>query len=175
MLRLLTLTFSLVLLAVPAFAQQRLTEHTLRLAPGEKSPPATIADAAFLVGHWTGKGLGGTFEEVWTAPQQGAMVGMYRGLKADGSPSFYELLTIRETAGSIEVRLKHFNPDMTGWEEKAEVVTMPFVGKRDGVVHFDGMAFQVTGSDTISCYLAIENKKDGSVREATFTYTRVKQ
>ena len=103
------------------------------------------------------------------------MVGMYRGLKADEAPSFYELLTIRETAGSIEVRLRHFNPDMTGWEEKAEFVTMPFVAKRDGVVHFDGMAFQVTGPDAITCYLAIENKKDGSVREATFTYTRVKK
>ena len=33
---------------------------------------------------------------------------------------------------------------------------------------------QVTGPDAITCYLAIENKKDGSVREATFIYTRVK-
>ena len=174
MLRPLILASTFALLAVPALAQQRLTEHTLRLAPGQASPPATIADAAFLVGHWSGEGLGGRFEEVWTAPQKGAMVGMYRGLKADGAPSFYELLTIRETAGSIEVRLKHFNPDMTGWEEKAQFVSMPFVGKRDGVVHFDGMAFQVTGPDAITCYLAIENKKDGSVREATFTYARVK-
>jgi hypothetical protein len=175
MLRPFLLSFTLALLAVPALAQQRLTEHTLRLAPGEKSPPATIADAAFLVGHWSGEGLGGKFEEVWTAPKKGVMVGMYRGLKADETPSFYELLTIRETAGSIEVRLRHFNPDMTGWEEKAEFVTMPFVARRDGVVHFDGMAFQVTGPDAITCYLAIENKKDGSVREATFTYTRVKK
>ena len=175
MLRPLISAFVFALLAVPAFAQQRLTEHTLRLAPGQASPPATIADAAFLVGHWNGNGLGGTFEEVWTAPKNGVMVGMYRGLKADGAPNFYELLTIRETAGSIEVRLRHFNPDMTGWEEKAEFVTMPFVARRDGIVHFDGMAFQVTAPDTMTCYLAIENKKDGSVREATFTYTRVKQ
>ena len=162
-----------VALAVPASAQQRLTEHTLRLAPGQASPPATIADAAFLVGHWTGEGLGGTFEEVWTAPRKGVMVGMYRGLK-DDAPVFQELIVIREEAGSLMVRLKHFNPDMTGWEEKAQVVTMPFVARRDGLVHFDGMAFKVTGPDTITCYLAIENKKDGSVREATFTYTRVK-
>jgi len=175
MLRPLVLASTFALLAVPALAQQRLTEHTLRLVPGQTSPPATIADAAFLVGHWTGNGLGGTFEEVWTAPKQGVMVGMYRGLEADGAPRFYELLTIREQAGSVELRLRHFNPDMVGWEEKAQFVTMPFVGKRDGLVHFDGMAFQVTGPDTIACYLTIENKKDGSVREATFTYTRMKQ
>ena len=164
------------LLAVPASAQQpvSVTQHTLRLAPGQASPPATIADVAFLVGHWTGDGLGGQFEEVWTAPKQGVMVGMYRGLKADGAPDFNELLVLREEKGSLIVRLKHFNPDMTGWEDKAQVVTMPFVGKRDGLVHFDGMAFQVTGPDTLTCYLAIESKKDGTVREVTFTYKRVK-
>ena len=51
---------------------------------------------------------------------------------------------------------------------------MPFVGKRDGLVHFDGMAFQVTGPDTLTCHLAIENEKEGTVREVTFTYRRVK-
>ena len=176
MLRRFFLGLVLTLLALPASAQQpvALTQHTLRLAPGQASPPATIADVAFLVGHWTGDGLGGTFEEVWTAPKQGVMVGMYRGLKSDGAADFNELLVLREEKGSLIVRLKHFNPDMTGWEEKAQVVTMLFVGKRDGLVHFDGMAFQVTGPDTLACYLAIENKKDGTVREVTFTYRRVK-
>ena len=176
MLRPAILGLALSLLALPAFAQQplTLTPNTLRLAPGQASPPAAIADVAFLVGHWAGEGLGGVFEEVWTAPKQGVMVGMYRGLKADGAPVFNELLVIREEQGSLMVRLKHFNPDMTGWEEKAQVVTMPFVARRDGVVHFDGMAFKVTGPDTLTCYLAIEDKKAGTVREATFTYTRVK-
>ena len=168
------LTFAFVGLAAAASAQQALTEHTLRLAPGQTPPPATIADVSFLVGHWTGQGLGGIFEEIWTAPRQGVMVGMYRGLKADGAPVFNELFVLREEQGSLIVRLKHFNPDMTGWEEKAQVVTMPFVAKRDGLVHFDGMAFKVTGPDTLTCYLAIEDKKAGTVRDATFTYARVK-
>ena len=107
------------------------------------------------------------------SPKNGVMVGMYRGLKDDAS-TFNELLVLREEAGSLIIRLKHFNPDMTGWEEKAQVVTMPFVGKKDGIVHFDGMAFQVTGPDTVTCYLAIENTKDNTVREAIFTYTRKK-
>jgi hypothetical protein len=176
MLRRSFLAFAFGLLALPAWAQPptSLTTNTLRLAPGQTSPPATIADVAFLVGHWTGDGLGGRFEEVWTAPKQGVMVGLYRGLKMDGMPVFNELLVLREEQGSLMVRLKHFNPDMTGWEEKAEVVTMPFVARRNGVVHFDGMAFKVTGPDTMSCYLAIEDKKAGTVREVEFRYTRVK-
>jgi uncharacterized protein DUF6265 len=176
MLRRSLFAFVLSLLAMPASAQQpvSLTPNTLRLAPGQSSPPATLADMAFLVGHWTGDGLGGIFEEVWTAPKQGVMVGLYRGLKADGSPVFNELLLLREEKGSLMVRLKHFDPDLIGWEEKSQVVTMPFVAKRDGVMHFDGMAFKVTGPDTLTVYLAIENKKDGTAREAVFRYTRVK-
>jgi hypothetical protein len=41
-------------------------------------------------------------------------------------------------------------------------------------MHFDGMAFKVTGPDTLTVHLAIANKKDGTVREAEFRYTRVK-
>jgi len=165
-------------LTLPAFsasAQQpvSVTQHTLRLAPGQVSPPATIADVAFLAGHWTGDGLGGRFEEVWTPPKQGVMVGMYRGLTIDGAPTFNELLVLREEQGSLIVRLKHFDPDMTGWEDKAQVVTMPFLGTRDGLVHFDRMSFQITGPDTLTCYLA-ESAKDGTVREVEFHYTRVK-
>ena len=171
----LLIILALTLPAFPASAQQPVpvTQHTLRLAPGQVSPPATIADVAFLAGHWTGHGLGGRFEEVWTAPKQGVMVGMYRGLTMDGAPTFNELLVLREEQGSLIVRLKHFDPDMTGWEDKAQVVTMPFLGTRDGLVHFDRMSFQVTGPDTLTCYLA-ESAKDGTVREVEFHYTRVK-
>ena len=91
----------------------------------------------------------------------------------DGAPTFNELLVLREEQGSLIVRLKHFDPDMTGWEDKAQVVTMPFLGTRDGLVHFDRMSFQVTGPDTLTCYLA-ESAKDGTVREVEFHYTRVK-
>src|SRR4051812_44797466 len=170
-----SLVLAFTLLAVPASAQQPVsfTPHTIRLAQGQASPPATIADVAFLAGHWTGDGLGGRFEEIWTAPKHGVMVGMYRGLTMDGAPTFNELLVLREEQGSLIVRLKHFDPDMTGWEDKAQVVTMPFLGTRDGLVHFDRMSFQVTGPDTLTCYLA-ESAKDGTVLFFFFFYTRVK-
>jgi hypothetical protein len=50
------------------------------------------------------------------------MVGHFRLVK-DGKPVFYELLTLLEVEGSVEMRLKHFNADMTGWEEKADYLT----------------------------------------------------
>ena len=39
---------------VAAFAAEPRTEHTYALEDGEKRPTATLEDASFLVGTWTG-------------------------------------------------------------------------------------------------------------------------
>jgi hypothetical protein len=167
---------SLVLVVVLALAsradgQEPLTENTLKLTPGQASPRATIADMAWLAGHWTGEGLGGRSEEIWSPPASGVMMGMYRHIE-DDEAVFYEFLTLAEENGSLILRLKHFHPDLAGWEEKDESVSFPFVAKRGAVMHFEGMAFEPAG-DGLTVYLAIGNKKDGSVREAVFRYRRI--
>jgi hypothetical protein len=99
------------------------------------------------------------------------MMGMYR-LVRDGKPVFYELLTVVGENGTLILRLKHFNPDLTGWEEKGETVDFPLVALCDGAVHFEGMSFHPQGNATLTVYLAI-GKKDGAVREEAFSYSRV--
>src|SRR5262245_27094154 len=94
--------------AMPAWSQERLTEHTFRLGAGKQSPVATIADMSWLSGHWEGEGLGGVSEEMWSPPKNGVMMGMFR-LVRDGKPIFYELLTMVEEKGTLYLRLKHFN------------------------------------------------------------------
>ncbi|MGE0128387.1 MAG: DUF6265 family protein [Blastocatellales bacterium] len=165
---------TVLMLSLTALAQERLTEHTFKLKPGEKSPPATIADIAWLAGAWTGVGLGGISEEMWSAPRGGAMLGTYRLIK-DDKPVFYELITVVEEQGSLVFRLKHFNPDMTGWEEKDKTVDFPLVAKEKGVIHFRGLSFRQEGEDAMTIFLAIRNRNDGSLREETFRLTRVKR
>ena len=136
-----------------------------------ETPKATLADMSWLTGHWTGTALGGFVEEIWSEPRGGAMMGMFRLVKGD-TPVFYELLHVVEVDGSLAIRLKHFNRDLTGWEEKAEVREFKLVAIKDGAYHFEGMSFHPT-ADTLKVVLSI-GQKDGSVREETFTYTRVK-
>jgi hypothetical protein len=157
------------LVASRAAAQEKLTERTFKLAPGAQSPTATLAEMRWLAGRWVGQALGGTSEEIWSEPEAGAMMGMYR-LVRDGKPVFYELLTVVEENRSLVVRLKHFNPDLTGWEEKDKAVDFPLVAVRDGAVHFEGMSFHPKG-DTLTVYLAI-GQKGGGMREEAFSYTR---
>ncbi len=152
-----------------ADAAERLTANTVKLSAGEKSPPATLADMAWLTGHWIGEAFGGTNEELWNAPAGKDMSGMYRLLK-DGRTIFYELMLVTEVNGSLEFRLKHFNADLTGWEEKAEVISFPLVAKRDGAMLFQGMSFHPDG-DKLTIHLAIEDK-DKPLEEATFSYRR---
>jgi hypothetical protein len=153
-----------------ATAQEKQTERTFKLSPGAQSPPATLAEVKWLAGHWTGPALGGVSEEIWSPPQAGSMMGMYRLVK-DGKPVFYELITIVEQQGSLLLRLKHFHPDLRGWEEKDKTVDFRLVAVRDGAVHFEGMSFHPRG-DTLTVYLAI-GQKDGTLREEAFSYTRV--
>src|SRR5262245_5787700 len=157
--------------SMPAWAQERLTEHTLKLSAGKQSPTATIADMAWLSGHWVGEGLGGVSEEMWSPPRNGVMMGVFRMVR-DNKPIFYELLTIAEEKGSLMLRLKHFNADLTGWEEKDKTIDFPFIMKADGVVHFDGLAFHPEQKDAMTIYLAIR-QKDGNIREEKFHMKRV--
>jgi len=100
-----------------AFGQSRNTRHTLKLNDLASRPAATIDSVAWLAGSWKGKAFGGTFEEVWTAPSGGTMVGMFK-LMHNNQPTMYEFELIVEEKGSLSVQLKHFNADFSGWEEK---------------------------------------------------------
>ncbi|HET7811785.1 MAG TPA: DUF6265 family protein [Steroidobacteraceae bacterium] len=164
------LTAVLAIGTADAAAAEVVTAHTLRLATGEASPAATIADMAWYAGAWHGAGLGGDNEETWSAPRDGAMMGMYRLLQ-DGRTVFYEFLTIVEEHHSLSLRLKHFGPDLRGWEEREESVRMPLVAMRAGRICFDGLTFEPNQDGTVTIYLAIRSK-DGATREEVFRYRR---
>lgn len=170
MLRIILLFSTIFLFTSLAFAQEKQTEHTLKLTPGKQSPSATIADMAWLAGHWSGEALGGDSEEIWSQPNNGAMMGMYRFIK-NNKTVFYELITIIEEKGSLLIRLKHFNNNLTGWEEKNQTIDFPLISKENGAMYFDGMTFVPDGKNFVTIYLVI-NHKDGTIKEEVFKYKR---
>ena len=145
--------------------------HARRLGDGP-SPPATLADIAWLEGHWVGDGLGGVSEETWSPPRAGVMMGTYRLVK-DGKAVFYEFLLLTEENGTLAMKLKHFNPDFSGWEEKAAFVTFKLVAIEPRAVHFDGLSYVREGEDELRIYLLLRDK-DGTVREELFTMRRAR-
>lgn len=111
------------------------------LEQGAGQPAATIEDIAWLAGRWVGKGLGGTAEEVIAPASGGQMMGMFRHSKADGSVNFYEFYLFAEQRDSLTVRLKHFSPMLSGWEEKDGFVEFPLVALEEGAAYFDGLSY----------------------------------
>lgn len=123
---------------------------------------ASIADASWLAGRWVGEGLGGKIEETWAPAAGGQMVGHFQ-LAKDGKPQFYEIMLLDAPPGGLRLRVKHFNPDFTAWEDKGEWHSFEPVGVEPDRLRFNGLTFQRSGDQlTITVRL---KQKDGSVAD----------
>jgi hypothetical protein len=91
---------------------------------------APIESLAWIVGRWAGEHGSDFYEEWWSEPAGGTMVGMFRWLHA-GAPRFYELLTVEPENDRLVWRIKHFGPGMVGWEERDGAVTLDLVALGD--------------------------------------------
>lgn len=137
---------------------------------GVSADEVTQADFAFLAGMWRGTGFGGHSEEIWMPPSNGRVFGIFTQSN-DGELVFSEYMEITKQEEEWVLRLKHFNPDFSGWEEKTDYVTFHLrsVAKNEAV--FGGLSYKVVGDDlTVSLRL---QQDDGSITTETFNFTRV--
>ena len=158
---------ALLAVAVPARAQE-----TRAAKPRAVSPAARLDDLAWLQGQWEGPGITGPATEVYSGPAGGQIAGHFRQLR-DGKVWFFEIVAIAQVGNSLEYRLKHFNEDLTGWEEKDRVIKFPLVAVERDAWYFDGLTIRRDGADGMIGAVRIENK-DGTTREAVFRYKRVR-
>jgi hypothetical protein len=165
-----TIILATVLAAAGAFAEERTTERTLRLADGEARPAATLQEVGWLVGSWVGEAFGKRFEEVWNPPSAGSMVGMWK-LHDGDTVSFYELMVLIEEEGSLALRVKHFDADFVAWEEREDYVSFPLVRIEEDALHFSGLSFYRRGDDRIEAWIAM--KYDSGVHEEKLVFRRV--
>jgi len=129
-------------------------------------PPARLADVAWLEGYWTGEGFGGAVDEAWMPARSGTMLGVFRSLKPDGSPSFYEILGIEETEGTLRLVVKHFNPDWVGWEEKENAVKLRLTRISPTEAAFGGVVLKREGENVLVVDVTMR-RKDGSSQTQT--------
>lgn len=157
----------LLLGSAPAFAQE-----TRSAAPGATPPRATLADLSWLVGIWEGQGISGPAREIYLPPMGGQMSGHFTQSRGDGI-WFYEIVTIVERAGSLSYRLRHFNADLTAWEERDVVQDFPLVAREGDAFYFDGLTVRRDGPDGMIGAVRIRNR-DGTAREVVFRYRRAR-
>lgn len=141
--------------------------------PGPAPSPADPLEAvAWLAGHWVGEGLGGWNEEMWSPPAAGSMMGVYRHIR-DGRVVFYEFMTLAMRGDTLVNALKHFHPDMTGWEEPAEFVRFPLIRIEPDAAIFDGITYRRDGADRMEVTVMLGPDPDRRA-PVVFTYQRVR-
>lgn len=142
----------------------------LTFALSASAETGSVSDMAWLAGHWTGTGLGGHCTETWSPVDNGVMLGTFR-LVREGNPVFYEFMAVGVFDGRLAMRLKHFNPDVTGWEQPEKFVEFKHVKTDGNTIEFEGLRFVRDGADKVSIHLKLRSK-DGSVREEVFAMQR---
>lgn len=132
------------------------------LPAGSTSPPAKIEKLAWLEGRWIGEGLGGCVEENISPPVAGEIMGNFRQLNGDGTLRFYEFYTIAERDGSLIWRIKHFSPDLEGWEEKDKSTEFRLVAIKGTTAWFDGLTYARPGKKELRAAVAIDGQGEAA-------------
>ena len=135
------------------------------------APSARIADVAWLEGYWAGEGFGGTGDETWMPAKSGVMLGVFRLLKADGSPAFYELLGIEEHEGSLRLVIKHFHPNWVGWEEKENAIKLRLTRISPTEAAFGGVVFKRSGDSELVAEVTMRSK-DGTMNTQKMSFRK---
>ena len=141
--------------AVTARSQIRLRE------PGKSAPKARLAELDWLSGSWVGQMPSGEVEHLILDDSSAHMPGFVRALNKTGI-FFYEITVFAEVGGSLSYRVKHFTPELAGWEPQASYVDRPLVERQGDTFYFDGITFSRRGPDSFTVYyLPKEGGKEG--------------
>ncbi|MDL5514118.1 DUF6265 family protein [Arenibacter sp. M-2] len=150
---------------LPSFGQ-----NTISYTDGNPSPNATLSDVSWIAGHWKGEAFGGITEEIWSPPLGDSMMFVFK-LVVDDKVALYEVGHIRQEEESLILRLKHFNGNLTGWEEKDKTVDFKLVKIEGNKVYFDDFTFEKINDSEINIYVVLE-QKNGSKEEVAFNYKK---
>ena len=150
------------LFATVSFSQVKTLEKDQTPGKGK------VEDLSWIEGVWVGTGLGGDCEEVWMPAVDGQMIGTFRFWE-DGKLVFSEFMNIVQEGETFSMKLKHFNPDLSPWEEKDKWTTFRLVEIGENFVSFSGLTMQRIGDEMILQLALTEN---GVRRIEEFKYTK---
>jgi len=150
----------ILILLIVSFSCKAQTENKLE---------PKLENIAWISGTWHGEAFGGKTEEIWSKPSAGSMMATFK-LINDGKVIFYEIEIIREVENSLVLQLKHFGPNLKGWETKDETVDFSLKEITPNKVVFEGMTFEKIGDKEMNIYVDIED--NGTVETVKFNYIK---
>jgi Domain of unknown function (DUF6265) len=164
---------------MPKPTQTALLAAYLAITAASHAQQHALKPLAFLTGRWLSEKPTEIQEENWSPIIGNSMTGSFRVIE-NGKPVFYEFWAVElDEAGTGKpqpiLKLKHYNADLTGWEEKNASTKMPLVSSAEN----DAVFTEADGSvslhyrrrgNTLTC--TVHHVKNGKGSDETFTLTR---
>ena len=119
------------------------TRQSSRLLPPLTFPPRAPPPRHRSPVTRSGRDSEASPRRAWLLPAAGSLAGAYRGSRG-GQVTFYELMTVVEAGGSLSFRLKHFAPDLRGWESPERAAEFPLVRTARSALYFDRLTYRRT-------------------------------
>lgn len=138
---------------------------------GQDSPKASLADVAWIAGSWMGQMPEGPVEYVSLSPRFGHMPAFVRAINPQGV-IFYEIALFAEVGNSLTIRVKHFTPELAGWEAREAYIDRPLVERDGTTLYFDGITYSRTGRDSYVVYF-LNRQGDRELDTLTVPFRRV--
>ncbi|MCP9221775.1 DUF6265 family protein [Erythrobacter sp. LQ02-29] len=157
--------------ALLSLAQPALGGETRSAEPGQVLAQASLSDLAWLEGRWLGPGIEDLpAQEAWLPPTGGVMVGTFIQQDPDGGVMFTEHMYLMREGDGLVLRLKHFGPELEGWEDKGESMSFPLLAVEGTTAYFDGMTYRREG-DTLHVFVRMEEEGEPA-GELAFHFSR---
>jgi Domain of unknown function (DUF6265) len=144
------------------------------VSQGQQVRNTALKPLTFLSGRWASEKGSEVQEESWSPVTGDSMIGSFRILQA-GRPIFYEFWVVEMDANRPVLKLKHFNADLAGWEEKSASTKMPLISSSED----DAVFAEAGGSvslhyhrvgDMLTC--TVHHVRNGKGSDETFALTR---
>lgn len=127
-----------------------------------------LADLAWLEGCWAGTGFGKRVGECWMSAPDGRLTGMFQMIDADGRQTMSEIFVLTEFEDGPAIRLKHFNPDLTGWEDRDEFIVFPLRETGADFARFDGLTYSLADDGRLIVELMVKQGGEASLERLEF-------
>lgn len=124
-----------------------------------------VEQLSWMKGSWEGEKWGGTVDEYWSSPSGNSVIGMFRLVDGKGV-QFTEHWMISEFDGKLALRLRHFNPDFTAWEEKDEYLEFAFVEMGKNFIKFKGLSYELAEENEMK--ITLDMKRGDKVEKEIF-------
>jgi hypothetical protein len=144
------------------------------MSNGQQAHDTALKPLAFLSGRWVSEERAEVQEESWSPAIGDSMTGSFRIVQG-GKPVFYEFWVVEVEENRPVLKLKHFNADLAGWEEKNASTKMPLISSSEDNAVFteaDGsvsLHYQRVG-DRLTC--TVHHVRNGKGSDEIFTLTR---